>query len=492
MLMRAAVSLQVKAGALLVIAVLLIAAGPVFAQDPAQPGANEAEAMASEAPADEAVTGTVETAIAEVPTNTPTYRGNLLYPRFQDESPHEAFMRLAEDFLYTSEIGGNSFAGRVPVWPRGAIKLGPFQIFPYLVGSISWSDNVYEDEREKSSWYWTAGGGFTGAASFSGGRGSIGFGLDYRYEDYLQQDDLNNSEWVASVHVGYAFPFGLWFRAGMKYEDLTRPVGSDYTSRSPRTHFTPFIDMGFTNAFGNKVNIDFGIQYENTDFARDAYETGDHNTTRVWVKVSYPFIKESSRLYVRYEYTWESRSSNAQNPLNNGNELVAGIEGAIPLTRTEKLVGFLEVGYQAANFAGPDLITHNTVTDDDSSPGSGVLRARLRYRLGPKTSMDVSVVKDMEFSTRGNYADRWFSDYNVTYNLARRLVTRGTAYLEWTKASGDNTTVTRFGFGVGARYLLTENFDLFSDLNWNRRNTIRAGWDTSWVTFTLGVTIYLR
>ncbi len=495
MLMRTIVALLVMAG-------LLLSSGTVFAQeelvqDPAQPGpggpavgVNATETPAGTGSLDD---GAVEAAIAEVPTNTPTYRGNLLYPRFQDESPHEAFMRLAEDFLYTSEIGGNDFAGRVPIWPRGAIKLGPFQIFPYLVGSISWTDSAYQDERKKSSWYWTAGGGFTGIASFSGGRGSIGFGLDYRYEDYLQESKLSFDEFVASLHVGYTFPFGLWFKAGLKYEDLTRPVGSDYTSVSPRTRFTPFLDFGFANAFGNKINIDMGVRYENTDFARDAYETGNHNTTTAWVKVSYPFIKESSRLYIRYEYVWESRrSSNFQNPLDSGHELVGGIEGGIPLTSTEKLVGFIEIGYQNASFGGPSFVTHNIVTDDDSNPGSGVLRARLRYRLGPKTSMDASVVKEMGFSTRGNYQDRWYADYNVTYNLAQRLVTRATAYLDWSKASGDNTTVTRFGFGVGARYLLTENFDLFTDVNWNRRNTLRVGWNTNWVIFTFGVTVYLR
>ncbi len=483
--------------ALLVLGGLLLGSGTVFAQEGAQPdtgmdAGKDAGSAATSAGGVEADASVVDEAIKDVPTNAPTYRGDLLYPRFSDDTPHEAFMRLAEDFLYTSEIGGNQFAGRVPLWPRGAVKVGPFQIFPYLTGSISWTDNVYESERDRSSWYWTAGGGFTGQASFAGGKGSVGFGLDYRYQDYLQQSDLNFSEWVASLHVGYAFPFGLWFKAGIKYENLTRPVGSDYVSFSPRKRFVPFIDMGLANALGNKINIDFGVRFDGTTFDKDAYETGNRNATTLWVKISYPFIKESSRVFLRYSYSFDSRNSNFQNNLNRGNELVGGIEGAIPIGQTEKLVGFLEVGYQNAEFADAYLVKSGIVTDDQSSNDTAVLRIRLRYRLGRMTSMDTSVVRDMTFSTRGNYQDRWYADYNLTFNLMRSLVLRGTALFEWTKASADNSTVTRFGFGVGARYFLTDNMDLFSDMNWNRRNTIRPGWDTSWFVWTLGVTLYLR
>lgn len=494
MLRRAIVALMVVAG-------LLFGSGMVLAEDSGKPAGDQDSSGAAAttgargaatAEADETDSAVVDDAIRDVPTNAPTYRGDLLYPRFSDESPHEAFMRLAEDFLYMSEIGGYQGLGRVPLWPRGSIKAGPFRIFPYLVGSISWTDNAYEDERKASSWYWTAGGGFTGQANFAGGRGSVGFGLDYRYEDYLQQSDLSFSEWIASFHVGYVFPVGFWFKAGVKYEDLSRPVGSDYTGISPRQNFLPFVDFGFANAFGNKINIDFGIKYQNNNFDRDAYETGNVDATTVWVKVSYPFIKDTTRIYIRYSYSWDNRGSDFQNNLNNGNELVGGIEGAIPIGQTDKLLGFLELGYQNASFADAYVVQRGIVTDDDSENGTAVIRARLRYRMGPRTSMDASVVKDMTFSTLGNYQDRWYADYNATYNLARDLVLRGTALFEWTKASGDGTTVTRFGFGVGARYLLTENMDLFTDMNWNRRNTIRPGWDTDWFTATFGMTLYLQ
>lgn len=478
--------------ALLVLAGLIAGSGVALAQDPGVSEPAVAEPSDASTPAEKAGDSAVDTAIREVPTSTPTYRGDLLYPRFSDESPHEAFMRLAEDFLYISEIGGNDYAGRVPLWPRGSIKLGPFQVFPYLTGSLSWTDNVFQDDRKRSSWYWTVGAGFTGQANFAGGRGSLGFGVSYRYSDYLQQDDIDFDEWVANLHVGYAFPFGLWFKAGVKYEDLTRPVGSDYTDFSPRRNFVPFVDIGFANAFGNKINIEFGVQGSFVNFDKDAYETGNRRVASLWAKVSYPFIKESSRVYLRYTYRWDRRPSSFQNRLKNGHEIVGGIEGAIPIGRTEKLVGFLEVGYQNANFANQSTVREGIVTDDKSDNGAGVLRARLRYRMGPRTSMDASVTKSMDFSTRGNYQNRWYGDYNVNYNLLRGMILRGSAYLEWSKASGDNTTVTRFGFGLGTRYLLTDNLDVFTDINWNRRNTIREGWHTSWFIWTLGVTVYLQ
>jgi hypothetical protein len=34
--------------------------------------------------------------------------------------------------------------------------------------------------------------------------------------------------------------------------------------------------------------------------------------------------------------------------------------------------------------------------------------------------------------------------------------------------------------------------DVFTDANWNRRNTAQADWDTSWFAWTFGVTLYLQ
>ena len=478
--------------ALLVVAGLMVGSGTAYAEDPAAVGSAEMDAGATEAAVDDSSETVIDDAIRDVPSNAPSYRGDLLYPRWSGESPHEAFMRLAEDFLYSSEIGGHALPGHVPVWPRGVLKAGPFQIFPYLNGSLGWTNNVYKDERRRSSWFWNAGAGVAAKMGFANGAGSIGFGVDYNYTDYLQQDDQNFSEWVAGLNVGYAFPFGLWFKAGVKYEDLTRPVGSDYTDFSPRSNFTPFFSFGFANTFGHKINIDFGIEYQATDFERDAYETGNHQVTTLWVKVSYPFIKESCRIYLRYSYSFDDRNSRFQNQLDNGHELVGGIEGAIPIGQTDKLVGFLEFGYENADFSDAYVVQRGIVTDDSDSGGTGVVRARLRYRMGPRTSMDLSVQKDLAFSTMGNYQNRWYADYNLTYSVLRNLIVRGSTYFEWSKASVDDTTVTTFGFGLGARYPLNENMDVFTNADWNRRNTIRPGWNTTWLTCTLGVTLYLR
>jgi hypothetical protein len=296
---------------------------------------------------------------------------------------------------------------------------------------------------------------------------------------------------VGGVHVGFQTAMGFWFKTGIKYEHLEQPVGVEFNDRQERDQYYPFIDFGFANAFGNRLNIDFGFNYYNNDFADSAYETAQYQESMAYVKVSYPFVKDSSRLYLRYEYRWDNRDSSYQNDLEHGSTLVGGVEGAIPFTQSEKLIGFLEVGYSNGFWGGSEDVTHNIQTDDDDTAGSAVIRARLRYLAGPRTSVDLSARKGLDFSARGNYQDRWFADFNVTHNMLRGLVLRLGANFEHSDPS-QGRTITRFGFGLGARYLLTDNFDVFTDVSWTKRNTGREGWDTDWLVATLGITMYFK
>ena len=81
-----------------------------------------------------------EEAIERVPAYN--YDESVLYG---SQTPPGMFLRLAEDYLISSEIGTRTIA-HIPLWPRGSFRLGPFQLFPYLTASYTWVDTNYDDD----------------------------------------------------------------------------------------------------------------------------------------------------------------------------------------------------------------------------------------------------------------------------------------------------------------------------------------------------------
>jgi hypothetical protein len=434
-----------------------------------------------------------EGAIRQVPTyEEPTEQTE------GEPSPQDTFYSLAEDYIFLSDIGGRR-PGRVPIWPRGAMHLGPVQIFPYLEGRLGWTNNVFDTEAKKESWFVTEGGGVAGKYAFLGGRANVTFGGDYRHFNYFSGENISYSQWTAGIGASYSWKFGLWVKGGVKWEHLVDPVDIQFAGRLKRDQFYPYVNVGLDNAFGRKVNVEVGVSYFNAQFAGSAYDTGDRRTWDGWLKASYPFYKETTRLFVRYDYFHSYRQSDRLNDLKNGNELSGGIEGTFPITHSERLRGELGLGYRRDLYGAPRNLTVGTETfQTDSSRRKGVVtvHASLEYLIGAKTSADLRLLRTLEFSPSANYEVINRADLDVTHNVLRNLVARAGVFIEYSDQSNSDTgyqkggNFTRFGGGLGARYLLLDNADVDLSVDWSKRNTSRVGYDTDVFTASLGFTYY--
>lgn len=416
----------------------------------------------------------------------------------EEASPQDTFYALAQDYIFLSEIGGRR-PGQVPVWPRGAMHLGPVQIFPYLEGRVGWTNNVYDSEAEKRSFFATEGGGIAGKYSFLGGRASLSFGGDYRHFDYFSGQSDSYSEWTAGLGASYSFPFGLWVKAGVKWEHLVNPVDIQYAGRLERDQIYPYVNVGLDNAFGNKINIEVGVQYFDAQFKNSAFDTGDRETWNGWVRASYPFYRDTTRLFVQYDYFRSNRQSNRLNDLNGGHELSGGIEGTFPITKSERLKGEIGVGYRRDLYGSPHNIyigTETLQTDNDSRRGVVTVHAALQYLIGAKTSADLRLLRTLAFSPSANYQVINRADLSLTHNCMQNLVSRIGTFIEYSDQSdpqGSYTkggNFTRFGVGIGSRYLLLDNCDLDFSIDWSKRNTSRSGYGTEVFTASLGFTYY--
>ena len=406
------------------------------------------------------------------------------------ETPQDSFMRLAQDYLHVTEIGARSI-GTVPLWPRGQLKIGPILLFPYLTGHVSWTNNVFQESDSRSSWFLTAGAGFTGQYGFMQGRGSFTFGLDYVHKEYLQRDNLAYDELVGGVGLAYKFPRGLWIKGGVKWERLVDPIGVEFKGEVKRNQWYPYIDLGWDEVFGNKFNLQVGFDVTIVEFDKEEFDTADRDEYRAHAKISYPFMKSGARVYVVYSYTWDNRPSDYQNDLHSGHQISGGIEGDIPLVQSGRLTGYAEIGYRRNLYGGSKPIKPVVDTDDSDQGSTVTFGTGLRYQVSPKTSADLRAFRDIAFSARGNYQVKTRVDASVNQNVMRDLVARLAGYFEHAKPS-DGNTITRFGGGVGARYFLIDNVDLDLSLNWDNRNTAQEGYDTTQFVGSFGVTIYFR
>lgn len=477
--------------ALVLLGAFLVSASSAYAQetDGMEGGGTDETKPAAEAtemPAEEA-------GVREVPT----YEEPMEQP--EDEgSPQDTFYSLAEDYIFLSEIGGRR-PGRVPVWPRGAFHLGPVQIFPYLEGRIGWTNNVYDTEAERESFFVTEGGGVAGQYAFLGGRAKLTFGGDYRHFDYFSGEEDSYSEWTAGLGASYVFPMGLWIKGGIKWEHLVDPVDIQFAGRLERDQVYPYINVGLDNAFGNKINVEVGVQYFDAQYAGRSFDTGDRETWNGWVKVSYPFFKDTTRIYVRYDYFRSKRQSDRLNDLQDGHEVTGGLEGTFPITRSERLKGDIGIGYRRDLYGDPRnyvVGTETLQTDNDSRRGVITVHASLRYLIGAKTSADLRLLRTLDFSPSANYQVINRADLSVTHNCLRNLVSRIGTFIEYSDQSDRQDSYdrggnfTRFGVGIGSRYLLLDNADLDLSVDWSKRNTSREGYDTDVFSASLGFTYY--
>jgi hypothetical protein len=96
----------------------------------------------------------------------------------------------------------------------------------------------------------------------------------------------------------------------------------------------------------------------------------------------------------------------------------------------------------------------------------------------------------MEFSPSSNYAVVDRLDLAMTHNCLRNLISRAGVFVERSEPSLGGH-FTRYGAGLGSRYLLTDNIDLDFSADWSKRNSTDLGFDTKLVEASIGVTIYL-
>ena len=524
--------------AVLAAAVGMAVAVPAFAQDPAKPPPKTEEPAKPETKKDPKAPppGAKPPATApeaQQPKPTAVQDATKTMPTWDaadatgQESVEETFFRLSRDFASTAEIGVRHL-GQVPVWPRGELKVGSMRILPYLRQGFEYDSNFFKvhktgtfgegDCANQAAYTWQSQVGALGTMRFAGGRAQLTTGADSQWDVRFDEgdEDLVNCEkqedtweFVGTVALSYTWPQGVYIRGGYIWERLVDPVDIESTGEFPRHNHRPFVVVGMNKdiIFGTRARFEAGANMR--DVVAEDSDTDDVDRTEMeyYLKISYPFWKDTTRIFVRGRYRQDERESDQ---INDGDVwgMDFGVEGTIPFAEGESrgLRGSLSLGFDAGSYEDETFgVNDDLVRDENSENTSLNVNALLQYRMSPRSMLDLRYIRSNEFSFHGNYQiiDRF--DLTFTRQINRNMTGRIGVFWEHGDPSGrlapqnvnvgfDTTSeypeTTRGGGGVGLRYALTDYADFDVYYNYERNNSRVSGFSNH--EAGIGVTIYLN
>lgn len=434
----------------------------------------------------------------------------------------ETFFRLSQDFVATTEIGTRRL-GAVPVWPRGELKVGPVRILPYLRESLEYETNVYRRPAtgagtgfgsrggRKHGYAWINQAGLLADTGMMGGRLRIALTADARWEQNFKSSQPDVFQLDSQLGATYRWANGAWVRGGMAYNRRSDPIEIELASNEfKRTNHNFFITAGFDKDifFGSKAKMEVGMNVRDVRPNSPTYKAVDRTETTFHAKVSYPFWKQTTQVFVQGSYRVENRQSSS---LNDGNvfSLDAGLQGNIPILSGQNrgIRGTLSFGFDHARYEDNSFTRggRTFVNTDDTTQNTNLsIKGALQYVITNRSTVDLRLLRTNQFSTFGNYQILDRADLTYTRTITPRLTGRFAAFIEHTDPSGKdppnvipgdtsqgpNRNMSRGGVGLGARYKVNEWLD--ADMSWDyeRRN---AQQDRRYTDhrITLGLTFYL-
>jgi hypothetical protein len=314
-----------------------------------------------------------------------------------------------------------------------------------------------------------------------------------------------DSQFAAS----YRWPSSVYVRGGLRYEKLTDPIDVAYSSRYKRSNFSTFLTAGMDKDifFGSKFRYEVGVNTLNVGAHENGLDDADRTEVSYFLKASYPFWREKTRLYAKADYRQDQRESDK---INDGYSLgfEVGMEGSVSLGESESrgLRGRVGIGFDSSLYENGDYSQGSAtyVRDENRRDTNLSINVLLQYLMSSKSTIDLRWYRGNQFSFHGNLQTTDRVDLTFTHQIRRGLTGRIGTFFEYAEPSGrlspqdvaigtDTTgqypATTRFGAGVGLRYQLNDWADLDGSFDWERRNNRVDGYVNH--RASVGITVYL-
>ena len=467
-----------------------------------------------------------ESARAEALNQIPTWAP---YGTDNPDNLEETFFRLQRAFVLQAETGAREL-GSVPFWPRGSVKFGSVRILPYLRQAAQWESNFFRiNETPARGAHPNAAPrsrGRDGAITHTnqigaladtvmdGGRLRLSGSIDSRWDLRYASEDHHKDDWDFDGQLGAAYDItrDIHTSIGYRWERRSDPIETNVSRRFQRTNQQAIWDISHDNLGVKGLKGRFGIAARDVDASKqNATDREDRTELTYTARLSYPFWRDTTDLFIQGRYREEQRESDE---INDGNTISMdfGVAGAIPLARNEYggVRGELSLGFDHSGYEN-DTFNRGTqvlIRDADDEDTSLAVRGRLQYIMSPRTTWDLSLFRGNQFSNHGNYQITTRSELSFTHNASCNLVSRISALWENVDPSGrtspksaltGNTGIReseryedwdRFGLGLGLRYPIEEWLDIDGTVDMERKNSYPERSYTNYRA-VVGLTFYM-
>lgn len=403
----------------------------------------------------------------------------------------EEIWNTPEDFITREGLSRVDGIAWVPHWARNTIRYGRAQIYPFLDTQVVWTSNALDGASDERALEVVLSAGALMEYLAPGGKSKVkaGFRGDWHGYDRALPDATT---YLGGIGVEQRLGQRFTIDAGAEIERVVVP-----TSRNPVIgndddlieRWTAYANGRWDRFLSDDLRLEGGALYSETDEVDSGGSGGDHEDLSLYGRLSWAIMRHEGFGYAEYRY--ETRNGHGfASDLDAAHEVRVGVNNILPHGRTRRLVGDMYVGWRQETYSIPDVEGAYGQGEDneDTTWTAGVT---LTYRPGPYTSGYLSYVHTNTFSTVSNFNVEDAVYLGITQNLTSKVVGRIAASYLRLEPQGQSSS-DRIGFGIGFRWILSDDLDLTADYEFSHRYagaTLSAS-DTNRIA--VGMTLGLR
>jgi hypothetical protein len=355
-----------------------------------------------------------------------------------------------------------------PEYLAKGIPMGAFRLFPNLVTSVSYDDNVFRlNTGGKSDFFFTESP--TLVLDYETNEAHVDLYGDGTFNQYTRLTTVDNNAYDFGARGTYLITRAAEFSGNISYSQLVEPLSSPDTigAQSGPNVYNLFDASGQVAFKPNRFGITVGGSYDSYSYQNtDLFGSGqlnnsdrDNGISKGFAQASYDFSPGYSG-YVRATYNSDDYSHFYDRSGYHRSSHGYQADGGVQLLLGELVTGTVYVGYvDQAYDHNPPLASINPSGPPLQDIGGIDFGASLTWYPTELLTVELAAARQIENTTLDGASggDDRSVGLTANYELTRRVILTGqfgyddTDFKGSTPFQDDRTT----SFGFGAKYLIS-------------------------------------
>lgn len=377
-----------------------------------------------------------------------------------------------------------------PAYDAKGIPLGGFRLFPALVSSASYDDNVFKTATPQSDWFFTVSP--SARLQSQWGRHFLELYSGLNYYNYQTFSDENLTDWNVGADGKLDVSRSANIRAnaffGQMHELWSAPNNIAGYQAAPNRYFQAHADVESVYQ-PNRLGFGLGGVFDHYNWT-DTPQIGggflynddrDNNEIQAYFKTYYDFSPGYSG-YLKFSYDERDFDMFLDRAGLHRSSHGYRVDGGVNFQITHLVSGEVFVGYLKQSFAAP--------LPDVSGLDFG---AQLDWYVSPVLTAHISGKRTLDnvILSGVSVADNKSVTVSADYEFRPNIILQGWFGYTNTSYVGSGRTDDSPSAGVGATYLINRYASLSVNYNFSRRSTDTAALSYSDNTVSVGLTLHI-